>query len=53
MLLNLLKIGISPASKLRQCLSGQPSNTLKIKREVAGGNQTQNPVAPRRVMVEP
>lgn len=53
MLLNILKIGVSPASKIRRCLGGQPCNTLKIKREAAKGNHTQNSIAPRRVMVEP
>ncbi len=53
MLFDILKIGISPANRIRRCLSGLPCHILKTKREVAKGNHTRNPIAPRRVMVEP
>ena len=53
MLFNILKMGVSPAGKIRRCLGGQPYDNLKIKREAAKGNQALNSIAPRRVMVEP
>lgn len=53
MLLDIFKIGISPANKIRRCLSGYPCDNLKTKREATKGNQTLNPIAPRRGMVEP